>query len=566
MVRSCARRRFAAETIFMALVICCVFLTERMRRRISIKLGMRLCRWVLRHEARLELFDNGLYLGGEVRVQDLLSADFVEHAAVRVIHEAVQLGFELTADMHWQIVQVALGAGPDNHDLLFDGQGLILVLFEDLDEVLAAIELLLRRLVEVAAELGKRGQFAILRQVEAHAAGEGLHGLGLGIAADAGDRDTGVDGRPLVAVEQVGFEKDLSVGNGNDVGGDVGRNVARLGFDEGQGGQRTGAVFVVELGGALQEAAVQVEDVAGEGFAARRAAQQQGDFAIGGGVFGKIVIDAERVAFGIAEVFPDGASGERRQILHGGGVGGRGHHHDAVLHGAVIFQGLDHLGDGGALLADGDIDAGHVAALLIDDGVEGERGLAGLAVADDQLALPAADGDHSIDGLDAGLHRLFDGLAGHHAGGEALDGAELGGEDGAFAVDGDAESVDHAAEEGFAHRDAHDALGAADLIALLNFGEIAEQHGAHLIFFQVHGDAGDVVRELDQLARHDLLEAVDSGDAVTDGDDRADLGDVDGALVVFDFLAQNAGYFVRSNLSHNSFRLSFRGEALPQRQ
>src|ERR1017187_3650421 len=540
MVRSCARRRFAAETIFMALVICCVFLTERMRRRISIKLGMRLCRWVLRHEARLELFDNGLYLGGEVRVQDLLSADFVEHAAVRVIHEAVQLGFELTADIHWQIVQVALGAGPDNHDLLFDGQGLILVLFEDLDEVLAAIELLLRRLVEVAAELGKRGQFAILRQVEAHAAGEGLHGLGLGIAADAGDRDTGVDGRPLVAVEQVGFEKDLSVGNGNDVGGDVGRNVARLGFDEGQGGQRTGAVFVVELGGALQEAAVQVEDVAGEGFAARRAAQQQGDFAIGGGVFGKIVIDAERVAFGIAEVFPDGASGERRQILHGGGVGGRGHHHDAVLHGAVIFQGLDHLGDGGALLADGDIDAGHVAALLIDDGVEGERGLAGLAVADDQLALPAADGDHSIDGLDAGLHRLFD-------------------------VDGDAESVDHAAEEGFAHRDAHDALGAADLIALLNFGEIAEQHGAHLIFFQVHGDAGDVVRELDQLARHDLFEAVNSGDAVADGDHRAHLGDVDGALVVFDFLAQNTGYFVRSNLSHSSFRLLFRAEAPPQR-
>src|ERR1035441_4935087 len=40
MVRSCARRSFAAETIFMALVICCVFLTERMRRRISIKLGM----------------------------------------------------------------------------------------------------------------------------------------------------------------------------------------------------------------------------------------------------------------------------------------------------------------------------------------------------------------------------------------------------------------------------------------------------------------------------------------------------------------------------------------------
>src|ERR1019366_6222679 len=148
MVRSCARRSFAAETIFMALVICWVFLTERMRRRISIKLGMRLCRWVLRYEARLELFDDGLDLAGEVCVEDLLSADFVEHGAVRVVHEAVQLGFELAADIHREIVQVALGAGPDNHDLFFDGQRLILILLEDLDEVLAAIELLLGSLVE----------------------------------------------------------------------------------------------------------------------------------------------------------------------------------------------------------------------------------------------------------------------------------------------------------------------------------------------------------------------------------------------------------------------------------
>ena len=40
MVRSWARRSFAAETIFMALVICCMFLTLRMRRRMSIKLGI----------------------------------------------------------------------------------------------------------------------------------------------------------------------------------------------------------------------------------------------------------------------------------------------------------------------------------------------------------------------------------------------------------------------------------------------------------------------------------------------------------------------------------------------
>src|SRR5438132_4505528 len=41
--RSCARRSLAAETVFIAFVSCCVFLTERMRRRISNRLGITLC-------------------------------------------------------------------------------------------------------------------------------------------------------------------------------------------------------------------------------------------------------------------------------------------------------------------------------------------------------------------------------------------------------------------------------------------------------------------------------------------------------------------------------------------
>jgi len=65
-----------------------------------------------------------------------------------------------------------------------------------------------------------------------------------------------------------------------------------------------------------------------------------------------------------------------------------------LIHRAVRFQRLLELGDGARLLSDGDIDADDVLALLVDDGVEGDSGLAGLAVADDQLALAAADGEH----------------------------------------------------------------------------------------------------------------------------------------------------------------------------
>ena len=67
--------------------------------------------------------------------------------------------------------------------------------------------------------------------------------------------------------------------------------------------------------------------------------------------------------------------------------------------------------DGRLLLADGDVEAENALALLVDDRVDRDGGLAGLAVADDELALTAADRDHRVDGLDAGLERLLDRLA-----------------------------------------------------------------------------------------------------------------------------------------------------------
>jgi hypothetical protein len=59
------------------------------------------------------------------------------------------------------------------------------------------------------------------------------------------------------------------------------------------------------------------------------------------------------------------------------------------------------------LLAHGHVDADDVLALLVDDRVDRNGGLAGLAVADDELALAAADGDHGVDGFQAGLHGLM---------------------------------------------------------------------------------------------------------------------------------------------------------------
>src|SRR5690606_7806450 len=121
------------------------------------------------------------------------------------------------------------------------------------------------------------------------------------------------------------------------------------------------------------------------------------------GLLGQVVVDDQRVFAAVAEVLAHGAAGVGGDVLHRGRLGRRGGDHRGVGHRAVFLELAHDVGDGRVLLADGDVDALNAAVLLVDDRVDGDGGLAGLAVADDQLTLAAADRDHRVDGLVAGL-------------------------------------------------------------------------------------------------------------------------------------------------------------------
>ena len=175
---------------------------------------------------------------------------------------------------------------------------------------------------------------------------------------------------------------------------------------------------------------------------------------------------------------------------------------------------------------DRDVDRDQVGVLVVDDRVDRDRRLAGLAVADDQLALAAADRDHRVDRLEAGLHRLLHRLALDHAGGLELGRARLGRLDLALAVERVAERVDDAAQQRLADRDVEQALGALDRVALDDVLPRAEQHRADVVGLEAEGEAGHVVRQLEHLERHAVLQAVDARDAVGDRQHGADLGQV----------------------------------------
>ena len=96
---------------------------------------------------------------------------------------------------------------------------------------------------------------------------------------------------------------------------------------------------------------------------------------------------------------------------------------------------------------------------MIDDGVDQQRGLSGLAVPDDQLALPAPDWSQRVDGFDAGLKGLGHRLPLDHRRRLNFEEAPLGRLNGAFAVDRTAKRVNDPAQHAVPHRDRQDRSG-----------------------------------------------------------------------------------------------------------
>ena len=195
----------------------------------------------------------------------------------------------------------------------------------------------------------------------------------------------------------------------------------------------------------------------------------------------------------------------------------------------------------------------------------GDGGLAGLAVADDQLALAAADRGHGVDGLDPGLQRLVHGLAARRC---PAPGPRAGGSRwsaiGALAVDRLAERVHDPAEQRVADRHRQDAPGRPDRAAPPRWRVDLPRTTAPIgLLVEVEGEAERAVLELEQLVDRGHGQPGDPGDAVADLGDAAHLLGGDLGRVVGDVSLQRGGDLVGvdGQLCH---RVSL-GSSLPRR-
>jgi len=427
-------------------------------------------------------------------------------------------------DILWlDLVKVTSDTAEDASNLLSNVHWGVLVLLEELGESDTSVEELLGGGIHIGTELGEGGDLSVLSEIELHGTSDLLHGLELGSGTDSGDGETDVDCWSDTLVEELGLQEDLTVSDGDDVGWDVGGHITGLGLDHWKRGQGTGALVVGHLGSSLQKSGVQVEYITWVGLSSWWSSEEEGHLSVGNSLLGQIVVHNKSVSSVISEPLAHGATRVWSEVLKWGSISGGSHNNDAVLQAIGLLQNVDQLGDGGLLLADGDVDAVEllglitlvVESLLVQDGVKSDGGFTGLSITDDQLSLASADWYKGVNSLETRLHWLVDGLSGNDTWGFDVDSSSLFGVDWAFAVDGVSEWIDNSSEELWADWDVDDSTSSSYDVTLLDLSIVTEDDNTDVVWLQVQSHTLDTAVKLNHLLGLDVLQTVNSGNTIT---------------------------------------------------
>ena len=368
--------------------------------------------------------------------------------------------------------------------------------------------------VELGAETGEQFQLQKLGVFQAQRAHRFAHQRRLRFAAHAAHAQARVHRGQLPEVKLLGVEHDLAIGDGDQVGRDVGGQVAGFGLGNRQGGERTAAALGREHGGALQQAGMQVEHIAGVGFAAGWLLHQQRQLAVGGGVFAQIVHDHQGVLPSIAEILRHRKTGKRCQPLQAGRGGAGRDHKNATLGRAQALHGVDHRGRRLRLLPDRDVDTDQLAVALGQKRVHRHRGFAGAPVADDELALTAPEREQGIDGQRAGVHRLAHQGAVDDGGRRALGGQKALMLDGRAAVERSAQRVHHPAQQARPHRHLHHTASPGHRLPGAYPVGFIEQDAGNVVVLQAGGIAHAAFGKVQQFVEAHIGQAGDLGNAI----------------------------------------------------
>ena len=214
----------------------------------------------------------------------------------------------------------------------------------------------------------------------------------------------------------------------------------------------------------------------------------------------------------------------------------------------MLFELTHHVGNRRGLLADSHVNADKVLALLVDDRIDSDSRLTGLAVTNDQFTLAAADRDHGVNGLQTRLNRLAHGLTIDHAGSNLFNHVEFFGGNRALAVNRLAERVHHTADQSRTDGNGKDATGGLNRIAFGNVFVVAENNGTDGITFKVEREAIGIAGEFQHFALHHVVKTVHAANTVGHRNHGALGTEISRNPEAFDSLLQQFADFTRIKL------------------
>jgi len=241
-------------------------------------------------EAGGEALDDILELGLEVLAESTLLVNLVKDGLLVGAEVVEEVGLPLEDLGDGDVVEVTVDTSVDEGNHLVDGHGAVLLLLEELGKTLTTRQGLLGGGIEIGTELGEGGDLTVLGQEELERTSDLLHGLELSGGTDTRDGKTDVNGGTDTLVEELSLQEDLTVSDGNDVGGNVSGDITTLGLNDGQGGKRTTTELVVHLGSTLEKTRVEVENVTGVGLTTGRTTEKQRHLTVSDGLQSKLAI------------------------------------------------------------------------------------------------------------------------------------------------------------------------------------------------------------------------------------------------------------------------------------
>ena len=117
----------------------------------------------------------------------------------------------------------------------------------------------------------------------------------------------------------------------------------------------------------------------------------------------QVVVNNQHIASGLHEILRHTGRRIGCYVAQPGRIITPADNDHGVIERSPVAQGRDHLGNRRSALTYRAVNAHNVLPFLIEDSVYRDRGLASLAITQDQFSLAAPDGNEGIDCLEAGL-------------------------------------------------------------------------------------------------------------------------------------------------------------------